>query len=245
MSCQCLLAAPPHPHPWPPWLLEAHWPLPAFQPLLELLVCLGSPPLPPVVPLAPITRLSSDAFLSWPLHCLLQPLFLTPLTWSLHPSCTQQTPLRAQETGLRSSGSAPGEGKVGEMLHSGEVKEGRGGRRDRSKIGLPRGTQTTMRQGELCSPGNNNDTQPTCVTGCSCLGQALCCLTPLSHPHVCTNKLRFREAKALAQGHTEVRLGPKGGLSVQHMHSEWPSLLSSKAGRVMEKRTEEQGDFKS
>lgn len=64
-------SSPPHPHPWPPWLLEAHRPLLAFQPLLELLVCLGSPPLPPVVPSAPISRLSSDAFLPWPLHCLL------------------------------------------------------------------------------------------------------------------------------------------------------------------------------
>nr|XP_060480830.1 vitamin K-dependent protein C isoform X2 [Panthera onca] len=40
----------------------------------------------------------SDAFLSWPLHQPLQPLFLTSLTWSLHPSCPQQTPLRALET---------------------------------------------------------------------------------------------------------------------------------------------------
>ncbi|XP_023114975.1 vitamin K-dependent protein C isoform X4 [Felis catus] len=40
----------------------------------------------------------SDAFLSWPLHQPLRPLFLTSLTWSFHPSCPQQTPLRALET---------------------------------------------------------------------------------------------------------------------------------------------------
>lgn len=130
------------------------------------------------------------------------------------------------------------------MLHSGEVKGGGGGEGweigGTVKIGLHRGTGRIARQGDVCSPGNNN-IQPTCVTECSFLGQALCCLTPLPHPHVCTNKLKFREAKALAQGHTEVRLGPKGGLSVQHISSEWPSLLSSPAGHLLYVEEESRG----
>lgn len=34
----------------------------------------------------------------------------------------------------------------------------------------------------------------------------------------------------MAQGPMEVRLGPKGRLSIQYTHSEWPTLPSFKAG---------------